>query len=249
MNAGLSNADSEALLSARGVTKSFGGIHANRSISLELNRGEQLGLIGPNGSGKTTFLNVIAGFHGLDSGEVLFQGKPIHGLRPYKICRRGVSRTFQNLRLFYAMSVLENVLVGSLVHAHLSDSTVKRAMSILEMVGLDDKAHHLAATLSTGQRKRLELARGLASEPTLLLLDEPLAGVDPGNREPIVALLQKLCESDWTMVIVEHDMQAIQSLCSRVLALHQGAVIADGAPAEVLFDEQVRASYLEISHA
>lgn len=238
------HSDGVPILRCVAVTKRFGGVTANDAIDLEVYDTEVVGLIGPNGSGKTTLLNVIAGLYAPDSGEVWFRGTSIGGKSPSQVCGLGIARTFQLLRLFHGMTVMENVMVGAFVRT----SGVKRAREIaarhIAYVGLEHKASDLASTLSTGMRKRLELARTLATDPQLILLDEVMAGVDPGSQQPLVALLERLKKDGRTIILVEHNMEVISGTCDRLVALDQGHKVVEGPPTEVLTDQRVVRSYL-----
>lgn len=218
---------------------------ANSAISFEVKTGQKLGLIGANGSGKTTLLNVLAGYLKPDGGRIVFLGHDTRGWRPDQLCRLGISRTWQNFRLFLKMTVLENVLIGTSLHTPHLGQAESVARELIDKVGLSEKILALASTLSTGQRKRLELARCLATRPKLMLLDEPLAGVDPGNRQQIIDLLGRIMSTgSVTTILVEHDPLVIRQLCDRAIALVTGTIVADGAPANVYDSPEVRASYL-----
>ena len=226
------------------VTKRFGGVTANDAIDLKVDGNEVVGLIGPNGSGKTTFLNVIAGLYAPDSGKVWFHGTSIGGKSPSQVCRLGIARTFQLLRLFHGMTVTENAMFGAFVQTTSVKGAREMAARHIAYVGLEDKASDLASTLSTGMRKRLELARALATDPQLILLDEVLAGVDPGNRQPLVALLERLKKDGRTIIMVEHSMEVLSRTCDRLVALDEGHKVSEGPPTEVLTDLRVARSYL-----
>jgi branched-chain amino acid transport system ATP-binding protein len=232
------------LLEVAGVTKRFGGVVANAGISFEVAPGEIVGVIGPNGAGKSTLFDVIAGVYRPDAGEVRLAGEPITGLRPDQITRRGIGRTFQKLRPFPGMTVLENVTVGALLHEPDPGPARAVARRCLELVGLADKAQAFARELSTGQRKRLEMARALAIRPRLLLLDEVTGGVDQRSIPGLVALIGRLREEGVTLVVIEHNMRVIMSVASRIVALHLGQKIADGPPAEVVRNRALIEAYL-----
>ena len=233
-----------SLLSVKGVTKRFGGITANKGISFEVAPGELVGIIGPNGAGKTTLFECISGFYTPDEGEVLLEGERITGLSPDVVCRRGIARTFQKLRPFQGMTVLENVMVGALTRTRDVKHAREQAREWLSRVGLAEKADAYARTLSTGQRKRLELARALATEPHLLLLDEVTGGVDQRTIPGLVQLVKDLHGRGLTLLVIEHNMRVITAAAQRIVALYLGEVIADGPPQEVARDRKVVEAYL-----
>jgi branched-chain amino acid transport system ATP-binding protein len=234
----------ERLLSARGITKRFGGLVANRDISFEVAEGELVGVIGPNGAGKSTHFEVLTGFYAPDAGEVRFRGRSLAGLSPDRICRLGMARTFQKLRPFAGMTVVENVMAGALTRTRDVREARRRAGEILERVGLGGKTDAYARTLSTGQRKRLELARALATQPRLLLLDEVTGGVDQASIPGLVGLVRELHAAGMTLLVIEHNMRVITQVAPRLLALYLGEVIADGPTAEVTRDRRVVEAYL-----
>jgi branched-chain amino acid transport system ATP-binding protein len=232
------------LLDVRGVTKRFGGVVANADISFDVTPGEIVGVIGPNGAGKSTLFDVVTGFYRPERGEIRLAGAPITGLRPDQICRRGVARTFQKLRPFAGMTVLENVTVGALLHARDPRAARGEAERALTLVGLGDKARAFAGELSTGQRKRLEMARAMATRPRLLLLDEVTGGVDQRSIPALVSLIGRLRDEGVTLVVIEHNMRVIMSVATRIVALHLGQKIADGPPADVVRDRALIEAYL-----
>jgi branched-chain amino acid transport system ATP-binding protein len=233
-----------SLLSVAGVTKAFGGVVANRDISFEVAPGELVGVIGPNGAGKSTLFDVITGFARPSAGRVLLDGADVTALRPDQISRLGVARTFQKLKPFAGMTVVENVMVGALQKT--SDVAAARAASLktLESVGLGERAETEARGLSTGQRKRLELARALATGPRLLLLDEVTGGVDQATVPGLVRLVRELHATGLALIVIEHNMRVIMEISQRVVALALGQVIADGPPAEIMRDRRVIDAYL-----
>ncbi|MBI4607811.1 MAG: ABC transporter ATP-binding protein [Candidatus Rokubacteria bacterium] len=238
-----------SLLSVVGLTKRFGGVTANRNVSLEMASGELVGIIGPNGAGKSTLFDVITGFYQPDAGEIRLDGQPLTGLRPDQVSRLGVGRTFQKLRPFSGMTVLENVMVGALQRYPAVKEARTRALEILDRVGLGGKADAHARTLSTGQRKRLELARALATEPRLLLLDEVTGGVDQATIPGLVELIRELHRRGTSLVVIEHNMRVIMAMAQRIVALHLGEVIADGPPEAVMRDRRVIQAYLGEAYA
>jgi len=233
-----------ALLRLNGVDKRFGGVHAARNVTFDVAEGEVLGIVGPNGAGKSTLFELISGFVHPDAGEIIYDGSPIHRLRPAAVSRRGLVRTFQKLRPFPDLTCLENVLVGALV-ANRSMSAAKAvAESALQRVGLDHRRDVAARGLSTGQRKRLEVARALATGARMLLLDEVTGGVDPGARAQLVELVRELNAQGVTIMLIEHDMRVMEQLAHRVIGMHLGGVLTVGSAAEVINDPRVRSAYL-----
>jgi branched-chain amino acid transport system ATP-binding protein len=232
------------LLAVSGLTKRFGGIVANRDISFQVRPGELVGVIGPNGSGKSTLFDLITGVTRPDAGRVALDGRDITSLRPDQICRLGVARTFQKLRPFHQMTALENVMIGALQSAADVGTARREAAEALASVGLAERAHARARALSTGQRKRLELVRALATRPRLLLLDEVTGGVDQGAIPGLIRLVRDLHARGLALVVIEHNMRVIMELAQRIVALQLGEVIAEGAPAEILRNPRVIDAYL-----
>ena len=232
------------VLSVSGLTKHFGGITANRDISFEVAPGELVGIIGPNGSGKSTLFELISGFYRPDAGEVRLDGGRLTGLSPDRVCRLGVARTFQKLRPFPGLSVVDNVMVGALTRTRDVRHARARAHALLDRVGLGGKADAHARTLSTGQRKRLELARALATEPRVLLLDEVTGGVDQRSIPGLVELIRELHRGGLTLLVIEHNMRVITAVAQRIIALFLGEKIADGPPDVVARDRRVVEAYL-----
>jgi branched-chain amino acid transport system ATP-binding protein len=232
------------LLSVAGVSKRFGGIVANRAISFDVAPGELVGIIGPNGAGKSTLFEIITGFYPPDEGEVRLDGARLTGLSPDVVCRRGVARTFQKLRPFQALTVLDNVMVGALTRTTDVRHARERARELVARLGLGEKAEAHARTLSTGQRKRLELARALATEPRVLLLDEVTGGVDQRTIPELVRLVRDLHAGGLTLLVIEHNMRVITAVARRIIALHLGEVIADGPPDVVTRDRRLVEAYL-----
>jgi branched-chain amino acid transport system ATP-binding protein len=247
------------LLSVAGVTKRFGGLAALEDVSLSVRTGEIYGLIGPNGAGKTTLFNCMTGLYTVTSGEVRLDGGPVHNRKPHEIVKRGFARTFQNIRLFANMTALENVMVGRHVrtHANVLGAVLRckrtreeeaaihnHARELLDYVGLSDKGRFLASHLSYGDQRRLEIARALATEPKLLALDEPVAGMNPAERQQMGELFLKVREGGVTLLLIEHDVKLVMGLCDRVAVLDYGRKIAEGDTATVQQDPAVIAAYL-----
>jgi branched-chain amino acid transport system ATP-binding protein len=233
-----------ALLEVRGLSKRFGGLQAVKDLSFTLAEGEILGLIGPNGAGKTTVFALLSGFLRPDSGEVRFRGRSLQGLRPHEVCALGMARTFQIVRPFPRLSVERNVLVGALArHPDPRDAAV-RVRAVLQDVGLAGRSEHPAGSLTLAERKRLELARALATEPALLLLDEVMAGPNAAETERIVELVQGIKRRGVTILLIEHVMTAVMSLSDRIVVLAQGERIAEGRPEEVASAPHVIEAYL-----
>jgi branched-chain amino acid transport system ATP-binding protein len=234
-----------ALLSVEHVRKRFRGLVAVDGVSLAVPQGAIFAVIGPNGAGKTTLFSLIAGALAPDSGSIVFAGAPIAGLKPDAVCRRGIARTFQLVRPFPALSVEDNVIVGALLHQHDVDVARERARALLQRFELFDRRYQLASALTLPDRKRLEVARALATEPKLLLLDEVIAGLRPTEVDRMVAVLRELNrESGLTIVMIEHVMRAVMALATRVLVLDHGTAIAEGTPETVVRDPAVVQSYL-----
>jgi branched-chain amino acid transport system ATP-binding protein len=235
----------EPLLSVRSVSKSFRGLRAVSDVSFDVEEGHIVALIGPNGAGKTTCFNVIAGVFGPDSGEIRFEGRRIDGLRPDQVCLAGIGRTFQLVKPFAGLSVLDNVIVGALRHNRRVSDARKKALFILDRLGLHDKRDQQAASLTLPDRKRLEVARALATEPRLLLLDEVMAGLRPTETDEMVAAFRRLNESHGiTILLIEHVMRAVMALSHEIHVLHHGELIASGSPDDVVRDPAVLDCYL-----
>jgi branched-chain amino acid transport system ATP-binding protein len=236
--------ESNRFLNVLNVSKSFRGLDAISNVSLELNPGEILGLIGPNGAGKTTLFNLITGFLRADSGEIEFLGKNLVGLEPHQICKMGIARTFQIVKPFSHLSTLENVAVGCYNRTADLKEVEEKAWEILQFVGLNKKALDPANSLTTPDRKRLELARALATVPRLLLLDEVMSGLNPTEEHEIIDLVRKIREAGTAIFIIEHHMRVIMGLSDRIVVIHHGVCIADGDPRTVGEDKNVIEAYL-----
>jgi branched-chain amino acid transport system ATP-binding protein len=233
-----------ALLDVVEVRKRFGGLQAVSGASLDVAPGEIVGLIGPNGAGKTTLFHLISGFLAADDGDVRFDGASTRGLRPHQVCQRGLARTFQIVKPFQGLTILENVRVGALARTRAFEDATRKAHEVLALVGLADRASRLAGGLTLADRKRLELARALATEPRLLLLDEVMAGLTPIETERMIELCRAINARGVAILLIEHVMRAVMTLSRRVVVLNQGAVIAAGPPAEIARDPRVVDAYL-----
>ncbi len=226
------------------VSKTFGGVRAVHDVSLTLKQGEMLSLIGPNGAGKTTLFNMIAGYLNPDpGGEIIFKQKRTDNMKPYEMCNLGVARTFQVVKPFGHSTVLDNVIVGALrLTSNLTEAT-KTAEQILKLLGLDAQKQILAHALSIGDRKRLEIARALAAKPELLLIDEPMGGLNPTETEELIEIVKTIHATGMTIFLIEHVMTAVMKLSERVVVLNDGEVICEGLPGEVAKDKNVIAAY------
>jgi branched-chain amino acid transport system ATP-binding protein len=234
-----------ALLEVTNVSKNFSGLRAVADVSFSVPEGAVFAVIGPNGAGKTTLFNLIAGVMRPDTGTIAFQGARIDGHAPDEVCRRGIGRTFQIVRPFPGLSVEDNVAVGALLHHPDPPAAMRRAHEILWRLDLFEKRSRLAGALTLPDRKRLEVARALATEPKLLLLDEVMAGLRPTETDHMVGILRRLSQDGGlTILLIEHVMRAVMSVASRVLVLHHGAAIAEGTPEAVVRDPAVVESYL-----
>ncbi|OVZ55834.1 ABC transporter ATP-binding protein [Pigmentiphaga sp. NML080357] len=247
------------MLKLQSISKHFGGLHVLQDVNIEVPQGTIFGLIGPNGAGKTTVFNLITGLLEPSGGSMTFDGRDLAGAKPHQITRLGISRTFQNIRIFKEMSLLENVVVG--MHRHLDYGPAglllslpgfraqerrarERALELLSWVKLEHKAHQTADNLSYGDQRKLELARALATEPRLLLLDEPVAGMNTGEKVDLMAEIENIKSRGYTIFMIEHDMRFVMGLCDRIAVLNFGRIIAEGKPEEIRNNPMVIEAYL-----
>ena len=233
-----------ALLDVQKLTKHFGGLTANDQVDLLVNEGEIVGLIGPNGAGKTTLFNCIAGFYPPSGGTVHFQGENITGLPSNEVCLRGIARTFQVVRIFKEMTVLDNVLVGAFNRTNSAARARQKALEVLDFCGLSAKKNVLAGGLTIADKKRLEVAKAFATEPTLLMLDEAMAGLNQTETAEAVALVKKIQQSGITILLVEHVMEVVMPISNRVVVLDYGRKIAEDVPEKIINQEEVIKAYL-----
>jgi branched-chain amino acid transport system ATP-binding protein len=232
------------ILTVENLSRAFGGIKANEDISFEVEEGQVLGVIGPNGAGKSTLFDLITGYTKPDNGKIFFENKNIFGLKPDKISSLGIGRTFQKLKPFADQTLLENVMIGAFVKENNIKKARDKALEIIDFVDLIEKRHHFARELSTGQRKRLEMARAMAIKPKLLLMDEVTGGVDQKTIPGLVELIKKLKTLGATIITIEHNMNIIMEISDNILALDQGKRIAFGSPKEIQNNKKVIDAYL-----
>lgn len=232
------------ILEVKRLSMDFGGLRAVNDLSFSIGQGQVLGLIGPNGAGKSTVFNCIAGVYSPTEGEVFFMGEKVNGERPWNLCKKGLARTFQIVKPFSSKSVLHNVMVGCFSRTSNISEAESKALEVLRFLQLDDKKDTKAGHLTIPDRKRLEIARALATEPNLLLLDEVMAGLRPTEVDEVVSIIRKLRDSGITIFIIEHIMRAVMALSDRIIVIHFGSQISEGVPAEVASDPNVIKAYL-----
>jgi branched-chain amino acid transport system ATP-binding protein len=235
-----------AILEIRNLTRFFGGLAATSGVSFDVPEGTIMGLIGPNGAGKTTLFNCITGYYAPSRGDVIFAGRRMNGLKPDRICKLGMVRTWQKVRPLANLSVLDNTIVGSLCRTNSVSAARVSAMEQLRVVRLEHKASQLAGALPIGERKRLEVARALATRPRLVLLDEVMGGLNSAESDEIIQLILDIRREGITQVIIEHDMKAIMRLCDRIVVLNSGEKLAEGTPREIVENPHVVDAYLGV---
>ncbi len=237
-----------AILEIMNVSKFFGGLAANSDVSFTMNEGMIMGLIGPNGAGKTTLFNCITGYYPPSLGQVLFKGKKMNGLQPDRVCKLGMARTWQKVRPLAKLSVLDNVMVGALCRTGSLTIARESAHEMLKVVGLAHKDNFLAGGLTIGERKKLEVARVLATKPSMLLLDEVMGGLNPAESEDIIQLILNIKEQGITQMVIEHDMKAIMRISDRIVVINSGKKLMEGNPQEVVSNPLVIEAYLGPEH-
>ena len=233
-----------AILEIKHVSKFFGGLAANSDVSFEMAQGMIMGLIGPNGAGKTTLFNCITGYYPPSKGEVIFDGRRMNGLQPDAVCKLGMARTWQKVRPLAKMTVVDNVMVGALCRTNSLKKAREMAMEQVKVVRLEHRADFLAGGLPIGERKKLEVARVLATQPKLLLLDEVMGGLNPAESEEIIQLILDIRKLGITQMVIEHDMKAIMRISDRIVVLNSGEKLAEGSPEEIVKNPEVVAAYL-----
>ena len=233
-----------AILEIKHISKFFGGLAANSDVSFEMTAGMIMGLIGPNGAGKTTLFNCITGYYPPSKGEVIFDGRIMNGLQPDAVCKLGMARTWQKVRPLAKMTVVDNVMVGALCRTNSLKKAREMAMEQVRVVRLEHRADFLAGGLPIGERKKLEVARVLATQPKLLLLDEVMGGLNPAESEEIIQLILDIRKLGVTQMVIEHDMKAIMRISDRIVVLNSGEKLAEGSPEEIVKNPEVVAAYL-----
>ncbi|MBK8986312.1 MAG: ABC transporter ATP-binding protein [Chloroflexi bacterium] len=233
-----------SILTVENITKRFGGLVAVHNLSLNVENGEILGMIGPNGAGKTTAFNMISGYYRPDEGRVVFDGHDVTGRRPDQICKLGLARTFQVVKPFPQLSVLDNVIVGAYNRTNDKQEARQRAQDVIKFLDMTDMAGQLAGSLSVVGRKRLEIAKALATEPKMILLDEAMAGLRPVETDMMIELVRQISQQNIALLLVEHVMRVIMSLADRIVVIHHGEMIAQGEPQQVVRDKAVIDAYL-----
>lgn len=233
-----------ALLELRNVTKSFVGLMANQDINFDVKRGEIVGLIGPNGAGKTTLFNCIAGFYPPTQGRIIFDGKDITGLSPDRVCLLGIARTFQIVKTFKDLTALENVMIGAFSRTNRTSRAKSKAEEILDFAGLSGVRDQISAGLTLASKKRLEIAKALATEPKLIMLDEAMAGLNPSETQEAVELINRIRDKGLTVLLVEHVMEVVMPISNRVVVLDYGVKIAEDKPENIVKNEKVIKAYL-----
>ncbi len=248
-----------AFLEVKNVSKHFGGLVAVDKVSFEVNKGEIISIIGPNGAGKTTLFNMLTGVYTLTEGEVIFEGKPIHNDSPQEIVKAGLARTFQNIRLFHDMRVIENVLVGMHTNTEYNFMDLvfrtrrfrnvevekhKKAIEILDSIGLKEKMHNYAVNLPYGDQRRLEIARAISTDAKIILLDEPAAGMNERESEDLLNFIKQLRDKGYTIILIEHDMSVVMNISDRIYVIDYGKKIAEGLPEEIANNKRVIEAYL-----
>jgi len=247
------------MLEIKEVSKYFGGLGAVKEVTIAVQKDELLSVIGPNGSGKTTLFNLITGVYEVSNGSIHFEGEPIHNHNPTTIAERGIARTFQNIKLFHTLSVLENVLVASYCHGHpkpwahifgipkgveREKELRQKSLQLIEFVGLGNRQGDIAKNLAYGDQKKLEIARALAVKPKLLLLDEPVGGLNPAEKNEVIDLIRRIHQEGITVLLIEHDMKVVMNVSKRIIVLNFGEIIGEGSPEEIKINPAVIEAYL-----